>query len=202
MEVNSELPEAICGLVHAAWSVCDWRGFGYIEEGISLDDMGNIVQEDVERHTKVGWMPQMLSVTEKQLASVYDMNIGVIKTVGQLKDWLSWIEASIGLEISTDARKHWTKIMQDFFEGLEAKKRQNVNEGGFILRIVEWIIRHLQWRWYTELYGQTIWAQHSISPLADVSQWKEKYTRPRLPSTLASLQVTSVLPFHTVCSVC
>lgn len=199
LEVNDQLPEALCGLVHAAWSVCDWRGFGYIEEGVCLDELGNIVREDIEREMRVGWMPRMLEATEKQLESIYEINIGVIKTVGQLQDWLSWIESSIGIEISSDAREHWRKLLRGIFDGLDSEQRKNINEGGTIIRMVEWLMRHLQWRWYIELYGQIIYSQESIQPLVDVSQWKDRFVRPRLPSSLAAMRVTSVLPFHTVC---
>ena len=76
--------------------------------------------------------------------------------MGTIDDWISWIEESTRTKLCGDYRDQWTSTLAPFFRDRERNERMEyVNEGGFVIRMVEWLIRHLQWRWYIEQFGQT-----------------------------------------------
>ncbi|KAI5124687.1 hypothetical protein M0805_004295 [Coniferiporia weirii] len=201
VKINGDLPEALCGLVHAAWSVCDWRGFGRIESGLTIDDVGNLVvntTDDTSGSYESGWMPKLIHITQMQLSEAYQLNINLVKTTGRMEDWLSWIEGSTNNELSPAQKSRWVAVLREFYSDI-GHKRQNINECGFIIRVVEWLMRHLQWRWYNEAFGISIFSQGKLKPLfLEISaETTNKFSRPRLPPSMVLQATPSVLPFHT-----
>lgn len=199
VQVNDNLPEALCGMVHAVWSVCDWRGMGRINNIMSIDFQGK-THSPLDEMSVDGWMPKLVETTRKQISEAYKLNRGIIRTTGTLEDWLGWIESSINIDLTLAQKTHWNSILQRYFSDLD-HERDTVNEGGFMIRIVEWLTKVLQWRWYSEVYGDgNQLPLETVRPLYDnvSAEHKDKYRRPRVSSAMSLLALPSVLPFHTV----
>lgn len=199
MEANETLPEALCGMVHAVWSICDWRGLGCIGASMSIDDNGNVHAALPDEAHIDGWMPKLIEMMRSQISAAYNLNKGIVRATGTLENWLGWIEASINTKFSDAQRNQWVNIIQHYLSDLDHEK-ETINEGGFIIRIVEWLTKVLQWRWYNEVYGNEHFSADDVQPLYRniSSENAVKYRRPRVPPMMSLLPVPSVLPFHTV----
>lgn len=199
MESNETLPEALCGMVHAVWSICDWRGLGRIGSSMSIDDNGNVHAALSDEAHIDGWMPKLIEIVRSQISAAYNLNKGIVRATGTLDNWLGWIEASINTKFSDAQRNQWVNIVQHYLSDVDHEK-EAINEGGFIIRIVEWLTKVLQWRWYNEVYESEHCSADNIQPLYRniSSEHAVKYRRPRVPPMMSLLPVPSVLPFHTV----
>ena len=197
------MPEALCGLVHASWSTADWRGFGFINEDSYIDDDGNLchaasIEDAIAQQNTQSWPSLLSDASQKQLHTSYRQNHGIVRSMGTLEDWLSWIEESTRTKMDEGRRYQWTSEILPYYSDREAADgafMESLNEGGFVIRIVEWLIRHLQWRWYVEQYGQIEATRERVSP---THVDPHSYSRPHIPSSLTMQVAPSVLPFHTV----
>lgn len=197
ISVQPDLPEALCGLVHASWSIAEWRGFGFIDTDLYINDDGNTCDADDMKHTITqqgshSWLSLLSELVQKQLDTAYRQNHGVVRSMGTLDDWLSWIEESTRTKMHEGQRYQWTSEILPYFSDREA---EGLNEGGLIIRIIEWLSRHLQWRWYIEQYGRIDYASERVSPKQIDSH---SYLRPHIPASLAMQTAPSILPFHAV----
>ncbi|KAL5495255.1 hypothetical protein ACEPAI_718 [Sanghuangporus weigelae] len=199
--INSELPEALCGLAHAAWSICDWRGFGHTDPKVVIDTNGNFLSsEDPGSTRETGLMPKLILMTQRQLSAAYEQNVGLVKTIGSLEHWIAWIEESVNTNLSDEQRRRWISYLQPFFDNPEKRvSREGLNEGSFVIRVIEWLTRHLQWRWFIDTFGGTAFASQKL-PVLDVNAIRHTgniYNRPQLPPSASLPLMPSVLPFHT-----
>ena len=197
--MNPHLPEATCGLINSLNAVCDWRGRGKVAfETLTIDEDGNISENIADEEVRFpGWMTKLVETCERQLISVYSQNVGVLRATRPLEEWLDLVEVVIGSSLSTDERSRWIAHFAPFYTDFSRPERR-VNEGGFIIRFIEWTQRRLQRRWYLETYGRVLASAHLVVsplPLVDVHL---SFMRPILPSSIAIPPVPSVLPFHTV----
>ncbi|EJD03950.1 TPR-like protein [Fomitiporia mediterranea MF3/22] len=197
LEVNDDLPEALCGLAHAAWSICDWRGAGPVDVDAAIDADGNMRPRG-SATPEMGWMLQLIQTTRKQLAAAYQQNVGVVKSIGLLQDWIAWIEESINEKLLPQQRDRWLSLLQPFFNSTN-DDRDILNEGSFTIRMVEWLTRHIQWRWYIDAFGNVTSAHHKPDMLSAeaIQESGNTYSRPHLPPFMTLQSIPSVLPFHT-----
>ncbi|OCB91876.1 TPR-like protein [Sanghuangporus baumii] len=195
--VNSELPEALCGLAHTAWSICDWRGFGHTDPKVAIDTNGNL---DRGSTRETGLMPKLILMTQRQLSAAYEQNVGLVKTIGSMEHWIAWIEESVDMNLSDEQRRRWISYLQPFFDNPEERvSREGLNEGSFVIRVVEWLTRHLQWRWFIDAFGSTAFQSQKL-PVLDMNAIRHTgniYNRPQLPPSASLPLMPSVLPFHT-----
>lgn len=199
VEANPDLPEAVCGLANALSAVCDWRGRGGEASDLVIDYDGNIRTSASTLTVSDGWMPKLLQIVRKQLSAAYSFNVGIVQSIGTCEDWLDWIERTVGGELSPIQRKRWEATLQLSYTSID-RRQENINEGGFVVRVVEWLMRVLQRRWYIEVYGQNAYSANYVSPIHGKISPKDRaiFRRPQLPASVASPTLPSVLPFHTV----
>lgn len=181
-------------------SVCDWRGRGGVpSETFAADKNGKIhrFQQD-EKLDMPGLMTKLVDNCESQLASVYSQNIGVIRFTQTLDGWLELIEDVIGHPLSVSDRERWTNRFAPFYTDFDRQKYQ-VNEGGFAIRLADWMTRRIQRKWYLELYGKAIQSDNMLPP-PSLENTEHSYRRPALPpANMGAPPTPSILPFHTVC---
>lgn len=92
-------------------------------------------------------------------------------------------------------------MLQRFFNPFDREEKK-VNEGGVIIKLMEFVIRITQRRWYIDAYGQVEYVKQGAGAEVPVyerlSEFElQKYKRPRIPA-MGTPPVPSVLPFHTV----
>lgn len=179
VKVNPNFPEALCGLVNALLAICDW------EEVYGEDDEG-----------QKGLMKDAIALLEKQLEDGCLYGAGALSIGRRPEDWAALIVAS-----SNDHRKQsfnkWTERIKEIINLGPNLPKQRINEGSFIIRIVERCMRHTQRRWYHDVYGKVISSQTTMPSISPSPHDGKRYARIPLPSCLGTPAVSTVLPFHT-----
>ncbi|GJJ09471.1 hypothetical protein Clacol_003694 [Clathrus columnatus] len=195
IEANPNFQEAICGLASAQGAICDWRGRGGIAGDVQLDEQGQLSESP-----QGGWINKVINICDQQLLAGYSYGAGAMKSHSTLKQWLGTLETAYGQPFRRSQRKRWTKVLQKFFTSFD-RFEQKVNEGGMIIKLVEFIIRITQRRWYIDAYGQHPYTGNSLAVVPIHRRLNEfelqKYKRPKI-CALGPPPVPSVLPFHTV----
>ncbi|KDQ07686.1 glycosyltransferase family 41 protein [Botryobasidium botryosum FD-172 SS1] len=195
---NPNFADAICGLVSALGAVCDWRGRGSVNADQHLDLQGRLLPKSDA--TYIGWIDRLVGVCEKQIAAGYVYNVGAVRSHSTLEGWMALIQQCIGPSLSEGQRSRWVSHLRRFYSDFD-RTEARVNEGGFIIRLVERLTRAVQQRWYIEVYGQKLHSDggHIIVPIFnDVSaEAAAEYRRPTIPASMAIAPALSVLPFHT-----
>jgi len=183
VEVNPDFPEALCGLVNALLAVCDWR---------------EVYSEDPNWP---GWMARVSDLVTKQLREGSLYGAGAMAAEGRLRDWVGMVVRFTG-DVRPEAREALTQRLSAFFSPLD-RGANSINEGSFIIRLIERLMRASQRRWYHGRYGAVVQAaagfgtsnpQHFARVTPEEAQL---YARPMLPSALVTPAVPTVLPFHT-----
>ncbi|KAL7787707.1 glycosyl transferase family 41 domain-containing protein [Trichoderma afarasin] len=176
VEANPDFAEAVCGLLTALNSVCDWRGRGgaLLELGKydrwHVDDKGTLVDVQTAMHGS-GLTQRVVDIISHQLgdASHWGRNILQQPTIHalaqQLGDFCRTPGFSLELALSAWAGEPW--------------------EGSRLVRLVERAARVILWNWYHDKYV----AKREVTP--------SRYLRPQLPSSLTIPSAPTVLPFHT-----
>ena len=181
-------------MANALSAVCDWRGRG----GTSIEP--NVDAEGQRTEQFNGWINKVIGICDEQLLQGYSYGVGVMQSHMNLKQWLGTLETAFGRPFRRAQRKRWTKALQRFFAPFDRQEKK-INEGGFIIKLMEFLIRITQRRWYIDAYGQREYADPDNCPTPVFERLGDfelrKYRRPRIPA-LGTPPVPSVLPFHTV----
>lgn len=204
VELNPKFPEAVCGLVNALGGVCNWQGRGGVGEEWLVDAQGQLrfVRTADGKRVREGYMRQISDLVRKQLVEGSAYGVGALRTYGGLDEWLTLVsQALYGVspaEAGEAAMKPWVARFQ-FLLGDYDRSALRINEGGYLVRLVERLMRRIQRRWYVDAYGRNAYAPaggphpQRITPTqADVV----RYRRPPLPPSLPPIPVPTVLPFH------
>ena len=198
VELNPDLPEAVCGLLNSMASVCDWRGRScyYDEYGVDLE--GNLQEPESTMHEpRPGLMAKMLHITERQLELAYVENVHAMSATRSVDDWLVCIQAAYGRDLRPDEHEGWHKIIRQFYDPLDRPHR-HINEAGFLLRLLDWLQPRLQRNWYIKAFGKVMSQDKQLT--TDPEDLGEQFPRPTIPRTMSPPVVPSLLPFNTVCS--
>ncbi|PSS37737.1 hypothetical protein PHLCEN_2v430 [Hermanssonia centrifuga] len=195
VELNPDLPEAVCGLVNSMASVCDWR---WRDSGL------NEFSVDAERHAlppnlpnyshRQGYVKKMIDICENQLQIAYSQNTHAISAAKTLDEWLESLQLVFGRPLRKQELDHWARLFGQFYGPMNRTERQ-INEGGFIIRFIDWIQPRLQRRWYLKVYGKVFSAHKDTR--TDPQSYGNVFLRPALPRSMTPPTVPSVLPFHT-----
>ncbi|GJN91794.1 hypothetical protein Rhopal_004817-T1 [Rhodotorula paludigena] len=202
VQLNPHFPEAVCGLVNALGGVCDWKGRGGVGEEWLVDEQGQVqfVPAQNGQTVRQGYMAQISELVQRQLRDGSSYGVGVLRAYGDLDQWVELVSQAlynIPAAKAGDALQSWVTRFQ-FLLGAFDRRAHNVNEGGYLVRLIERLMRRIQRRWYLTAFGKTIYAapgstHHRIVPTqADVAS----YRRPPLPPSLPPIPVPTVLPFH------
>ena len=187
-----DFPEAICGLASTLTAVADWRGRGGTPSYVAVDAEGNMT----EGHQVQGWITDLLDVCRVQIAVPYSHNIGAVAAVHSLPDWINVVRSSLSGSKNDHRLRKWKATLERFFSNFD-RARASVNEGGFLIRLFELLERHLQRKWYIDLYGPAVKSEVQ-EPSPSPKNSGSKYSRPVLPATLGPPPIPTVLPFHAV----
>ncbi|GAA6013595.1 hypothetical protein JCM11491_002719 [Sporobolomyces phaffii] len=198
VELNPNFPEAVCGLVNALGGVCDWQGRGGVEEEWFVDENKQLVRDE-SRQTRSGYMAQISNLVAKQLKDGLSYGQGSMRSYGGVGEWLEVIcQAIYGAKPShvVEPMKVWESRLTALFRQL-GHSAGSVNEGGYLIRLVERLMRRTQRRWYLATYGPTV-AVPSAVPNRIVPTQSDVvlYRRVALPPSLPPIPVPTVLPFH------
>ncbi|GAA5827127.1 hypothetical protein JCM5353_006201 [Sporobolomyces roseus] len=199
VELNPNFPEAVCGLVNALGGVCDWQGRGGVEEEWIVDGNKHLVRAG-QGQNRSGYMAQISDLVAKQLKDGLSYGQGSLRSYGGVKGWLSIISHALydaPPERVGDAMKIWEVRLTSLFSQVE-QAAGSINEGGYLIRLVERLMRRIQRRWYLSTYGPSTYAQPGISPprITPTQEDVGRYRRPVLPPSLPPIPVPTVLPFH------
>ncbi|GAA6052315.1 hypothetical protein JCM3770_007247 [Rhodotorula araucariae] len=201
VQLNPDFPEAVCGLVNALGGVCDWHGRGGVGEEWLVDEHGHL--RFVGAGVRDGYMAQIADLVSKQVAEGSAYGVGILRACGAIDDWLMIVSQALygaaPAEAGAEAMKPWLERFQALLDANYDRKARLVNEGGYLIRLVERLMRRIQRRWYFDAYGRTPYIPASapappriVPTQADVA----KYRRPLLPPSLPPIPVPTVLPFH------
>lgn len=175
---NPEFAEAVCGLLTALNSVCDWRGRGgvLLEDGNldrwHVDDEG-MLQDARARGSGSGLMQRVVGIVNRQLR----------QAAGWGRDLLS--EQAIQ-QLAKQLRDAGSRVTDPGLD-LEGELRKWAGrpwEGSRVLRLVERCIRASMRSWYQDKYTRGV-----VLPGG--------YARPKPPASLSVPAAPTVLPFHT-----
>lgn len=199
---NPQFPEAICGLVNAISGICDWSNRGALPgqgdlRGVGPDNQLMRLDNPQQRQILMnGWLPQVSKLVAKQLDDGLTLGKGSIASSGGADRWLLAVSRALS---PTSAQLQGITVAPFWRAAFDAlspgSPHRYVNEGGFLIRVVEHLMRVIQRKWYIDFYGkQTTSAQALGRPPLSAAV---NYSRPSLPSNLPTPPVPTVLPFHT-----
>lgn len=148
-----------------------------------------------------GLMSKLILMTQRQLSAAYNQNVRLVKVTGSMEHWIAWIEESINMKLPEEQHDRWISYLRPFFDDPEVgNPREGIDEGSFVVRAVEWLTRHLQWRWYVDAFGDAAFTNRKLPALDRnaIQRAGNTYNRPHLPPSASIPLTPSVLPFHTV----
>jgi len=145
-------------------------------------------------------MAQISDLVAKQLQDGLSYGQGSLRSYGGVAEWLEIISQAIYGLRAKDVRgqmKVWEMRLTPLLNrGPESAGL--INEGGYLIRLVERLMRRIQRRWYLATYGEAVYADPSFSlnRIVPTAQDAIHYRRPTLPPSLPPIPVPTVLPFH------
>ena len=177
VQANPHFPEALSGLVNALLTVTDWK---------------EVYAEKPEH----GWMDDVIAIVQRQLAEGALYGRGAFRAQGSLEQWVDRIMQATG-DYRDSTRKRWAEKLAPFYDTSSPDNPvKEMNEGGFMLRLIDRLLRRTQHRWYLDQY------KHESNEGGDaqkqaISDPSSKYGRVMVPSCLPIPAIPTVLPFHT-----
>ncbi|KAK4054753.1 hypothetical protein OIV83_000677 [Microbotryomycetes sp. JL201] len=204
VSINPNFPEAICGLVNALGGVCDWQGRGGVDELEVVDNQNQLVPVSATGGgaARTGYMGQIANLVDKQLNDGLNYGIGSVRQVASADGWIALIARAIYNKSPADIPSHklesWRQKLALMCSDIPMDTRLAVciNEGGFLIRLVERLMRRIQRRWFLDVYGQDTASEVHTQRTAVGPDDVRKYGRPLLPQSLPLVPVPTVLPFH------
>lgn len=175
-------------------AVCDWRGRGAIDSDVCVIEDGSISHRNDASYLP-GWMQKLVDVCEQQLRKAYALNIGIVRTARTPEQWLELVQFASAKRLDPEEQRKWRKTFTRL-NGEFDRVRQNINEGGFFIRLVEWLQCRIQRRWYVETYGDSYRTDRLLLPPSRHAS--TLFIRPTLPGSITLPAASAVLPFHTV----
>uniref|UniRef100_V5ER50 protein O-GlcNAc transferase n=2 Tax=Kalmanozyma brasiliensis (strain GHG001) TaxID=1365824 RepID=V5ER50_KALBG len=199
VQVNPHFPEALCGLVNALLAVCDWPEVYTDKRAVAKQQQqcSSGSQAVGVATSPGGWMVNVSDLVSKQLSDGCQYGAGAFQTVGPLENWVQAIVQSMG-DTRAAAAQIWTQRLQSFYQPAFDRVANQVCEGGYLIHLVERMMRRSQRRWYVDTYGAGALQAATELPRVSVTDARGvSYARPKLPSCLVTPATPTVLPFHT-----
>ncbi len=197
VQVNPHFPEALCGLVNALLAVCDWTEVYTDKRALDKISPANGSKATDVAATSGGWMVNVSELVSKQLSDGCHYGAGAFQTVAKLEDWVRAIVEAMG-DTRPAAPQIWAQRLQPFYQLGFDRVANNVCEGGYLIQLIERMMRRSQRRWYVDAYGAGMLQSGTELPRVSPAQTHGvSYARPKLPSCLVTPAVPTVLPFHT-----
>ena len=201
LDINPDIPEALCGLVSSMSSICDWRGRQSSHDECGVDDDGRFIQPGATTQALMipCLMQRMISTCSAQLDAAYSQNIHCITVTKPLNEWLHPLGIAFGRPLTIAESQHWGGLLRRF-DSDDNRLGKRLNEGGFIIRFVNWLLPKIQRRWYLKLYGNKLLVLAGQEIMSDRRMHSNLFPRPKLPGVMSPPVVPAILPFNTVSS--
>jgi protein O-GlcNAc transferase len=201
LEVSPDFDEAKCGLAGSLSAICDFRGRGGSSVGSIIDDAGHLVATPSRSHTDSrpflrGWHTDMVDVCDRQTLVPYSHNIGLVSAFRQCDEWIEYAEFATGETFEKNRRQRWIRTFERFYTDFD-RLEERVNEGGLLIRALEFFERSLQRKWFLTRYGRLNNSSAKFGLTVGNSD-VDNFKRPCPPSFMATPSIPTVLPFHTV----
>ncbi|CAG8590767.1 16792_t:CDS:2 [Acaulospora morrowiae] len=182
-------PRFLTTLTHNLNHICNWKGRGGI--GVHWTDiLGNYRTETVPS-LNIGFMRMVSKAVNKEIKDGENYGKGVIKNSGGiihlLRNWCSSLNEN-------DKTFLYFKTMTTRWANQIPKFK---NEGGWIIRTVQHLMRRIQLRWYLDKYGKTYQSPTPLPKIQPDATARSKYQRPLIPVGLQRPTSTCVQPFYT-----
>ncbi|GAA6022980.1 hypothetical protein JCM10207_007738 [Rhodosporidiobolus poonsookiae] len=208
VELNPTFPEAVCGLVNALGGVCDWAGRGGVGEEWLVDTQKRLIYiaaPKPEMCVRDGYMARISDLVAKQLRDGLSYGVGSLRACGSLEAWLAVVAQALWnlspQQAGDKAMRVWVErlgyLLSDRFE--HERNAKGINEGGYLIRLIERLMRRIQRRWYLDRFGPTTYLKSGAEVPTQIVPAQEdvaRYRRPPLPPSLPAIPVPTVLPFH------
>lgn len=139
---------------------------------------------------KVGYMGQISDLVSKQLQDGLGYGAGTMRSLGSTDDWLVAIMQAIYNRKPQDLPQvaaTWARRLQFVLSdlSLEQRKKYCINEGGFLIRLIERVTRRTQRRWYLDVYGPILGLpDESVNRIVPSRDDMDKYRRIIVPPSL------------------
>lgn len=185
--INAGLVDAYCGLSMSMNAVCNWTARGNVRPFAPIQ----------AQHSADHWLTNTIVICEENLSELHHQNIGILGE-RSVDDWLLNVALATSRPQCDHSLRRWVHrfcLFTDVSDG----RQSLLNEGSFLIRLIDWYRTRMQHRRYIETYGETLYSEEA------------SYSQPRAAPTAklfgfvlssATLQkVPTVLPFHTVCQV-
>ncbi len=197
VRVNPHFPEALCGLVNALLAVCDWTEVYIDKHASESTSAGSRTRNNVGSEGPSGWMTNVSELVSKQLRDGCQYGAGAFQLAGPLEVWVRAIIDAMG-DTRDAAPQIWRQRLEMFYQPGFDRVANNVCEGGYLIQLVERMMRRSQRRWYVDAYGAGVLrAATELPRVTSAQNIATNYARPKLPSCLVTPAVPTVLPFHT-----
>lgn len=166
--INPGLVDAYCGLSMSMNAVCNWTARDH-------------------------WLTNAIAICEEHLSELHHQNIGILGE-RSVDDWLLTIALTTSRPQCDHSLRRWVHRFCLFTDTSDGRQ-PHLNEGSFLMRLIDWYRSRMQHRRYIETYGEILYGEelpHSPPEAASTA-------RPfGFVLSSASLQkVPTVLPFHT-----
>lgn len=197
VQVNPNFPEALCGLVNVLLAVCDWTEV--YSEKPAQDQSKKVTTRHANGagQSARGWMVNVSELVSKQLRDGCHYGAGAFQAAGRLEDWVRTIIDTMG-DTRPAAMQIWTQRLSVFYQPGFDRVANQICEGGYLIQLIERMMRRSQRRWYVDAYGAGMLQTATELPrVTSAMPHAARYTRPKLPSCLVTPAVPTVLPFHT-----
>ncbi|OJA11148.1 hypothetical protein AZE42_02366 [Rhizopogon vesiculosus] len=165
--VNPGLVDAYCGLSMAMNSICNWTARDH-------------------------WMISVITTCEEHLSEPHHQNIGILGEKS-LDDWLLIVALATARPQCDHSLRNWVHrfcLFADVSHG-----RQPLNEGSFLLRLIDWYRTRKQHQRYIETYGEIHYCEEVPNCAPEAASVAMPFAS--VLSSVSFQKVPTVLPFHT-----
>ncbi|ORZ18621.1 glycosyl transferase family 41-domain-containing protein [Absidia repens] len=216
VQANPGFVDAICGLVNSLGGVCDWRGRGTVDgtNEPTVDDDGKFVPAGLKQKQRFGWMEKLVDIVDKQLTEgsswgqqALQLSSQQLQSGATIGEHLIQLLATFTCASTTMVNGNningpasstsFSKWHQQLEQWRSRHSHKSKNEGGWLIRLLERVMRRMQRHWYIKEFGGIVATEYAQASITVDPQNAQHYQRPQIPDGLSSPPVPTVLPFHT-----
>jgi protein O-GlcNAc transferase len=140
------------------------------------------------------WLTNAIAICEEHLSELHHQNIGILGE-RSVDDWLLTIALTTSRPQCDHSLRRWVHRFC-LFTNTSDGRQPLLNEGSFLMRLIDWYRTRMQHRRYIETYGETLYGEELSHSPPEAAPTARPFG---FVLSSASLQkVPTVLPFHTV----
>jgi len=188
--VSPGLVDAYCGLSMAMNAICDWTARGNCYPS-------PLVLIQAQQHSTDHWVTSVITICEEHLLEPRHQNVGILAEKS-LDDWLLIVALATARPQCGHSLRKWVHRFS-LFADVSDERQPLLNEGSFLMRLIDWYRTRKQHQRYIETYGETLYCEEVADSAPDAAPAPMLFTS--VLSSASLQKVPTVLPFHTVCQV-